>query len=314
MIKYTYRITGIISVISAIILISVYAPIILTLTNFIEEHISHDHHIEPEGIDNIKKLLSSIIVLFLTVGALLMFNGFKKLADLIKAFINVKKVEKIFLTNDLTTKENLQRRLFIIGTTIGILIPFLLPLINQPSSEGFIEEGSSVLFLVAGIILLISIGQKNQNQFEPGIRKKIRIILIIVAVIFICMFGEEISWGQRIFGWESVGVFKDYNVQGETNIHNFFNQLFDIFYPIFGLSFFILLFFIWFFPKENRTYLSKLFFPHPSTFFLIFMMACLSYNGHSEIFEELLAIFCILYSIRIFYSLKFPKIKSSSLE
>lgn len=310
--KYTYRIIGIIVVIIAIILISIYAPIVSILLNFIEEYISQDHHIEPEGIYNIKKLLSFIIVLFLAVGTLLLFNGFKKITVVLEAFINVKKAKKIFQTNDLTTKENLQKRLFIAGTSIGILLPFLLPIFNQPTSEGFIEEGSSVLFLVAGIMLFISGRHINKNPSTPDIRKKIRIILIITAVTFIGMFGEEISWGQRIFDWEAVGVFKEYNVQSETNMHNFFNAIFDTFYPLFGLSLFLFLCLIWFFPKKNRTYLSRLFFPHPSMFFLVFMMACLTYNGHSEIFEELLAVFCTLYSTRIFYSLKFPKIKSSN--
>lgn len=32
---------------------------------------------------------------------------------------------------------------------------------------------------------------------------------------------EEISYGQRIFGWESTGVFAENNLQSETNLHNF---------------------------------------------------------------------------------------------
>jgi hypothetical protein len=307
-----YRFIGIIGILISIILIGFYSNIISILTSFIEEHISHDHHIEPEGIDNIKKLISSIIILFIGVSTLLLIDGYKKISEVIKAFIDVKKAEQTFLINELTTKINVQKRLFIVGTTFGILLPFLLPIFNQPTSEGFIEEGSSLLFLIAGIILIVSVVRIDKNQFKPDIRKKIKILLVILSAVFITMFGEEISWGQRIFGWESTGVFKEYNVQSETNVHNFFNELFDIFYPILGLSLFISLCFLWFFPKKNRTYLSSLLFPHPSSFFLVFMMACLSYQGHSEIFEELLALFCVLYSLRIFYSLKFPKIKQLS--
>ncbi len=35
---------------------------------------------------------------------------------------------------------------------------------------------------------------------------------------------EEISWGQHIFGFESTGVFKEHNMQEETNLHNFVSQ------------------------------------------------------------------------------------------
>ncbi|HLU93272.1 MAG TPA: hypothetical protein VKZ54_04070 [Membranihabitans sp.] len=42
--------------------------------------------------------------------------------------------------------------------------------------------------------------------------------------LFIVMFffaaGEEISWGQRIFGWETNEYFMEKNAQEETNIHN----------------------------------------------------------------------------------------------
>ena len=32
--------------------------------------------------------------------------------------------------------------------------------------------------------------------------------------------GEEISWGQRIFGFETPDAIAEGNIQGETNIHN----------------------------------------------------------------------------------------------
>ncbi|MBX3013222.1 MAG: hypothetical protein KF832_17015 [Caldilineaceae bacterium] len=43
-------------------------------------------------------------------------------------------------------------------------------------------------------------------------------LLLCVGLIF--LIGEEISWGQRIFGWETQGVMAEINTQNETNIHN----------------------------------------------------------------------------------------------
>jgi hypothetical protein len=43
--------------------------------------------------------------------------------------------------------------------------------------------------------------------------------LLLAFVFFLC-FGEEVSWGQRIFGFSSPGYFTEHNLQGEMNIHN----------------------------------------------------------------------------------------------
>lgn len=49
--------------------------------------------------------------------------------------------------------------------------------------------------------------------------------LVVVLYLFLCcglifLIGEEISWGQRIFGWSTTGVFAEINGQDETNLHN----------------------------------------------------------------------------------------------
>jgi hypothetical protein len=49
----------------------------------------------------------------------------------------------------------------------------------------------------------------------------------LMTAVFIllagCMFfsaGEEISWGQRLFGWETPEAWRERNIQEETTIHN----------------------------------------------------------------------------------------------
>lgn len=44
-------------------------------------------------------------------------------------------------------------------------------------------------------------------------------ILLMLACLYTVM--EEISWGQRVFGFSSPDFFKSRNLQGETNLHNF---------------------------------------------------------------------------------------------
>ena len=43
---------------------------------------------------------------------------------------------------------------------------------------------------------------------------------ILLGIVLFFGAGEEISWGQRIFGIESSDYFKEKNTQGETNLHN----------------------------------------------------------------------------------------------
>lgn len=45
-------------------------------------------------------------------------------------------------------------------------------------------------------------------------------VLLGLAAFYTAM--EEISWGQQIFGWRSSELFQKNNLQGETNLHNFF--------------------------------------------------------------------------------------------
>ena len=42
----------------------------------------------------------------------------------------------------------------------------------------------------------------------------------LAVLFFIVAGGEEISWGQRIFGFESPEQVLELNKQGETNVHN----------------------------------------------------------------------------------------------
>lgn len=49
-------------------------------------------------------------------------------------------------------------------------------------------------------------------------------LLYLFAIMGVLGSLEEISWGQHIFGFKSEGIFKEYNMQKETNLHNFVPQ------------------------------------------------------------------------------------------
>ena len=58
-------------------------------------------------------------------------------------------------------------------------------------------------------------------------------LLILVALGLLLVAAEEVSWGQRMFGFETSGAFAS-NSQQETNLHNFGTHQFELVY-YFGL-------------------------------------------------------------------------------
>jgi hypothetical protein len=47
-----------------------------------------------------------------------------------------------------------------------------------------------------------------------------KVLLGILTLGCFYLFGEEISWGQHIFGWRAGGIWGEFNYQQETNLHN----------------------------------------------------------------------------------------------
>lgn len=92
-------------------------------------------------------------------------------------------------------------------------------------NENGIIEILQVFFLFISILNFIFILRKIK-YLAFTLFLKFFIYIYILGLIY--FFFEEISWGQHIFGWESISFFKTYNNQNETNIHNIsnvFNEL-----------------------------------------------------------------------------------------
>jgi hydrogenase/urease accessory protein HupE len=79
------------------------------------------------------------------------------------------------------------------------------------AEDGPVETATALFLLVAGLMLAWRIrGLSGLGAALTG----------VYALLFLFAAGEEISWGQRIFGWNSNDFFATHNAQGETNLHN----------------------------------------------------------------------------------------------
>lgn len=92
---------------------------------------------------------------------------------------------------------------------------------DMPVFEAMVQEDSFYENLTSAFLFFTSVAlfvkffkyQKYYNGWW-----KTGILLMAVAMFFGA--GEEISWGQRIFGVQSSEFFKEHNAQEETNLHN----------------------------------------------------------------------------------------------
>lgn len=94
--------------------------------------------------------------------------------------------------------------------------------------DGLMEWGSALMFLLASLFAAMAAYHSPKTSY--------RITLSIFAFLFFACFGEEISWGQRIFDLKTPESLEKVNIQGEINIHNSVGYLAD---HLFILSLFL---------------------------------------------------------------------------
>lgn len=80
---------------------------------------------------------------------------------------------------------------------------------------GFIELATPIILVVA---IVYGVRAFLLREYLPVGWLKIWLALVTAACIYFA--GEEISWGQQFFGWQSPEIMQEINDQQETNIHN----------------------------------------------------------------------------------------------
>jgi len=103
--------------------------------------------------------------------------------------------------------------IFIIITKIT-LGPVFIPYIFMISEDGPVEYATSIIYFVTFIFAILS-----SKIFFKKEQRRFRILYLIMALVFIFIAFEEISWGQRILGLQVPELFSD-STQNEINLHD----------------------------------------------------------------------------------------------
>ncbi|MEE9429075.1 MAG: hypothetical protein V3V25_13110 [Paracoccaceae bacterium] len=94
---------------------------------------------------------------------------------------------------------------------IAGIYPQSLPRVVR-REDGLFEYLTALLFLGASVTAFLN-ARKARRQVE-------RFVLYSLAIGFLVCVAEEISWGQRLFGFETPENLQAFNVQDEINLHN----------------------------------------------------------------------------------------------
>ncbi len=82
------------------------------------------------------------------------------------------------------------------------------------------EDGVSEWWSVATYVLSAAMATVAARTLLRLGHPRIRIVFLVIAIAFVFGMLEEISWGQRLFGWPTPESLASINEQDETTLHN----------------------------------------------------------------------------------------------
>jgi hypothetical protein len=85
-----------------------------------------------------------------------------------------------------------------------------------------IPEGYGILEFSQFVIILAAFALAVRLLFKPFVRRRPFVLAITLIAALSCLYtaGEEVSWGQHFFHWNTPDYWAEVNRQAETNLHN----------------------------------------------------------------------------------------------
>lgn len=270
---------------------------------FLEIYISPDGEITPGGERQLDFVVNIFAVMVMVLG-----YGLIKSED--QSWRN--RMRQIFLTDPLCSTEKTlltPKFMLISSTVIGLFLILHIRLYDPDSQifrllyleDGIFESLTPLLMLISIGLVGVSIPKLRRDTEFASYRNLVTVIYVFLMIIFFLNAMEEISWGQRIFNWETPQSFEG-NIQNETNLHNYFNQYYLLFYRSLVVFPLIIILSIWLEISRRYLVINRLVLPHPSLLGLGMLIAIVSlvWYKEQELLEEMFAVFFLFYSLRIY--------------
>ncbi|MGH7324229.1 MAG: hypothetical protein ACREJ9_06230 [Candidatus Rokuibacteriota bacterium] len=152
--------------------------------------------------------------------------------------------------------------------------------------DGLLENLTVLGFVVAAV--LFAAAWRRRPAGATG-----RIFLAIAAASLLVAM-EEVSWGQRIFGWSTPAEVVAVNVQSETNLHNLVdNDAVRIAYPIIGIGIFLVLWLSCILAIAAPGHRARAVLPPPS---LVLLAAAIAVGAQNFFFQELVELLAAIFA------------------
>ena len=253
---------------------------------------SPDQDIAARGIEHLHKVL-------MVTGSFLLATG---ILVVIWAAASSKLISRlVVLPIDLTSR---RFSLFLLWSSsiTGLIIVGLWLFQGIPGmdhlrgEDGPLEMATAILFMDSGVLLFVAAVFHRRQSADH--RKGVASLLVGIAIVFLFFGLEEISWGQRLFGWSTPAVLEQINDQGELNVHNLSNSLLRRLYQ-WGMAAFALLTAAgWLWLSRFKESTLRFLIPHGATAGLLFLMLLLgTFLREGEPLEELGAVFAFFYAL-----------------
>lgn len=273
------------------------------IVQIVERYFSADQHMTPGGI----RMLTNLLLMGL-VGVNAAGYALVKLDN--PAWRT--KITQVFMVEPLTqARLKFSPKKVLLITTLAGLVIMLVRLIAYRNRTVYLlffwkDRGlfdlmvpasmllSAVLLGITARRLWLANGSRNTSRLLP---------LLYLGVLAACVFyaGEETSWGQDFFRWQTPELFSG-NLESQTNLHNYLNPYFHYFYMMLAVVPVVVLASAWMEYSQRWLWWKRMIFPHPALIglgLLIGLMA-LVWTEEQEVIEEMVALFLLFYSIRVF--------------
>ncbi len=301
---FSYKLVGIVFMALSGVLSGMYFLFSQPFIRFIEMNFSSDQHLTSNGV---RELVSTFFF-----GMVVMF-GIGFVLYKAKDASWRQKMREVVLEEPLSRSSSFWPAPYatlIISTVVGLIlilmmniayrVPSLYPILYK-KDHGIVDLLVPITMAVSAVLLGSVVWRLNG---QVKVRKYRAILLIgyfLMAALFIVYAGEETSWGQDFFRWQTPELFSG-NLESQTNLHNYFNPYFVFGYIALSLVLIVVLLSAWLEFNQRWLLIKRFFLPHPSMIGLglLIAFAAVVWFQEQELLEELMATFVLFYSVRVF--------------